>query len=326
MSFLRRDFLRMAASAAALPCLGRDVFAQSYPAKPITLLVPLPAGSAADGMARTLAPQMGARWGQPVTVENRPGAGTTLGVDAVAKAPADGYTLLVISASFSAVAATSSKLPYDPLKDFAPISRIATAPLVLVAIPSLGVKSLKELVETAKTKPGQITLGHTGVGTGSHFAAELINIPSAIKVAYASEAGPAEVLAGMVAGRIHFAVLPVGPAIPFIRDGRLLALGVTTARRSSALPDVPTIAEAGIAGYEYQDWWGVFAPAATPKAVIETIGAEIGRSFALPEVTAQLLSRGVQPSPTTPEQFTAFVNAEIAALRQVAKTAGIRAD
>jgi tripartite-type tricarboxylate transporter receptor subunit TctC len=220
-----------------------------------------------------------------------------------------------------------SKLPYDPVKDFTPISQIASAPFVVVAAPSLGAKSIKDLIELAKAKPGQINFGSAGVGTSSHFAAERLSLAAGgLKVVHIPFKGPPEALVETMTGRIQYFFSPLLPALPFIKDGKLLALGVTTAQRSAVLQDVPTIAEAGVADYEYQDWWGVFAPAATPRPVIDTIDKEFARILSLPDVTKQLLGQGVEPRPSTPDQFTAFVHARLADFRQLATHAGIRAD
>ena len=304
----------------------RTARAQAYPAHPVRMIVPLSAGSAADTLARQLANKIGESWSQPILVENRPGAGTTLGADAVAKARPDGHTLLVNSASFAASAAMYSKLPYDPLKDFAPISQIAIAPFVVVAAPSLGAKSIKDLIELAKAKPGQLNFGSAGVGTSSHFAAEQLRLAAGLNVVHVPYKGPPEALLDVMTGRVQYFLSPLLPALPFIREGRLLALGITTAQRSSALQDVPTVAEVGLSGYEYVDWWGVFAPAATPREVIDKIGRDIARALGLPEITRQLLSQGVEARPSSPDEFAAFVRAKIASLRQIATLAGIRAD
>jgi tripartite-type tricarboxylate transporter receptor subunit TctC len=324
--FIRRQFLQLAATTIALPFLSRLAGAQAYPTRPVHMIVPLSAGSAADILARQLAMKLGETWGQSIIVENRPGAGTTLGADAVAKAAPDGHTLLVNSASFAASAAMYSKLPYDPLKDFAPITQIAIAPFVVVAAPSLGAKSIKTLVELAKAKPGQLNFGSAGVGTSSHFAAEQFKLSAGLNVVHVPYKGPPEALLDTTTGRIQYFLSPLLPALPFIRDGRLLALGVTTAQRSSALQDVPTVAESGLLGYEYQDWWGVFAPAATPRTVIDKIGKDFARVLELPDVRQQLLSQGVEARPNTPDEFTKLVRAKIEAIRKVATLAGIRAE
>lgn len=223
---------------------------QDFPVRPIRMIVPLSAGSAADILARRLASKMSESWGQPVVIENRPGAGTTLGADLVAKSAPDGYTLLVNSAAFAASAATHSKLPYDPLNDFAPVSQVATAPIVMVAAPSLGATSAKDLIELAKKQPGQINFGSAGVGSSTHFAGEQFKLAAGINVVHVPYKGPPEALLDAATGRIHYSFSPMVPALPFIKDGRLLVLGVTTSQRSPVLQDAPTIAEAGLPGYE----------------------------------------------------------------------------
>jgi tripartite-type tricarboxylate transporter receptor subunit TctC len=322
--FARRQFLYLAATTAALPALPRLASAQAYPTRPVRIIVPLTAGSAADIFARRLAVTMAERWGQPVVVENRPGAGTTLGADMVAKAAPDGHTLLLNSAAFAVSAAINQKLPYDPLKDFAPVSQVAIAPIVVVVAPSLGVKTLKDLVELAKKQPGRINFGSSGVGSSTHFAGEQLKLAAGISAVHVPYKGPSEALLDTVTGRIQYAMSPLVPALPFIRDGKLLALAVTTAQRSATLENVPTVAEAGQADYEYQDWWGVFAPAATPRAIIEKIGKEIARTLELPDISKQMLSQGAEARSSTPDEFTKFVRAKVEAARHVATLATIR--
>lgn len=324
MKLPRRQFLRLAAAAAALPHFARPARAQAYPIRSLHLIVPLSAGSASDILARRLALKMGEDWGQPVVVENRPGGGTTLGVDMVAKAAPDGYTLLINSAAFAASAAIYPKLPYDPLKDLAPVGQIATAPIVVVAAPSLGVKSLGEFIALARTRPGQINFGSAGVGSSTHFAGEQFKLAAGLDVVHVPYKGPPEVLLDTLTGRIQYSLSPLAPALSFIKDGSLLALAVTTAQRSRLLQDVPTVAEAGVPGFEYQDWWGMFAPAATPRAVIDKISQEVERILALPDVTGQLLSQGTEARPSTPDEFTRFVRTKIESAREVARLAGIR--
>jgi tripartite-type tricarboxylate transporter receptor subunit TctC len=325
MKLSRRRFTHLAAGGATLPMLSRTAGAQAYPVRPVHMIVPLTAGSAADILARRLAQKMGESWGQTVVVENRPGAGTTLGADVVAKAAPDGHTLLMNSAAFAVSAAIYQKLPYDPLKDFAPVSQVAAAPIVVVVAPSLGVKSIKDLIALAKAQPGQINFGSSGVGSSTHFAGEQLKLAAGLNVVHVPYKGPSEALLDTTTGRIQYCPSPLVPALPFINDGKLLALGVTTAQRSPTLPHVPTVAEAGLPGYEYQDWWGVFAPAATPRAVVDRISREIARALKLPDVTDQLQSQGAEARPSTPDEFTSFVRAKIEAARQVATSAGIRA-
>lgn len=326
MNLSRRQFVHVVGSIVALPVFSRLARAQAYPTRPVRVIVPLSAGSAADILARQLAMKMGQSWSQPTVVENRPGAGTTLGADAVAKAAPDGHTLLVNSAAFAASAAIYSKLPYDPLKDFAPVSQIAIAPIVVVVAPSLGAKSIRDLIELAKGQRGQINFGSAGVGSSTHFAGEQFKLAAGLNGVHVPYKGPSEALIDTVTGRIQYSMSPLVPALPFIRDGKLLALAVTTVQRSPMLQEVPTVAEAGLPGYEYQDWWGLFAPAATPRPVIDKIGNEIVRILELPDVTKQLLSQGAEATPSTGEEFTRFVRAKVESARQVATLAGIRAE
>jgi tripartite-type tricarboxylate transporter receptor subunit TctC len=325
MKFPRRRFLVLAAGAVALPAVPRIARAQAYPTRPVRMIIPLSAGSASDILARTLASRLSENWGQPVVVENRPGAGTTLGADVVAKAAPDGHTLLINSAAFAASAAIYPKLPYDPLADFAPVSQIAIAPIVVVVAPSLGAKSIKDLVELAKGQPGQTSFGSSGVGSSTHFAGEQFKLAAGLNVLHVPYKGPSEALVDTMTGRIQYSFSPVVPALPLVADGKVLALGVTTAQRSQVLPQVPTVAEAGVPGYEYQDWWGAFAPAKTPRAVIDKIGKDIARVLEPADVAKRMLDQGTEAKPSTPDEFTDFVRAKIEAARKVAALSGIRA-
>jgi tripartite-type tricarboxylate transporter receptor subunit TctC len=308
---------------AGSPCLATGQTGGNFPTKPVRLIVPFTAGAAADILARRLASSLADDLGQQVVVDNRPGAGGTLGASIVAKASPDGYTLLVHSAAFAVSAALYSKLPYDPANDFAAVSQIAVAPIVLVVGSSLGAKSVKDLLALSVQKPGQITFGSSGVGSSTHFAAEQFKLSSRISVTHVPYKGPAEALLDTMTGRIHYALSPVVPALPFIKDKRLLALAVTTAQRTPVLPEVPTVAEAGIAGFEYQDWWGMFAPARTPHAVIEKINRKTVHVLGQPEIARQMLNQGAEARPSTPEQFASFVRVKIGNAQGVVRLAGI---
>ena len=313
-------------AAVAMTLVSATSSGQAYPSKPVRMIVPLTAGSAADVLARRLALKMTENWGQQVVVDNRPGAGTTLGASIVAKATPDGYTLLVNSAAFAVSAALYPKLPYDALKDFAPVSQIAIAPIVLVVAPSLGTRSVKELVAVARQKPGQITFGSAGVGSSTHFAGEQFKLAAGINVVHVPYKGPSEALVDTATGRIQYFLAPLVPALPFIRDGRLLALAVTTAQRTPVLPDVPTVAEAALPGYEYQDWWGLFAPAKTPRPIIGKISKDTARILELSEIRKQMLSQGAEARSSTPEEFARFVRDKIESAGKVVTLAGIRVD
>jgi tripartite-type tricarboxylate transporter receptor subunit TctC len=324
MKYSRRRFVCFAAASAAVSTFPGISSAETYPARSVRLILPLSAGSGADILARIVATKLSERWGQPVIVENRPGAGTTIGTNTVAKSAADGHTLLVNSAAFAASAAVYASLPYDPLNDLAPVSQIASAPIVLVTPPALGVKSLMDLIELAKQKQDGLNFGSAGVGSSGHFAGEQFKLAAGFSSVHVAYKGPAEALIDTMTGRIQYMLSPFLPALPFIRDGKLLALAVTTAQRSPLLPDVPTVAEAGIPDFEYQDWWGVFAPAGTQSSVVEKISAEIGHVLGLSEVAKQLLDQGAEARPSTPGAFNSFVRDRIAAARQVAASAKIQ--
>ena len=298
--------------------------AQDFPTKPVRLIVPFTAGSATDLLARRVALKMSDNWNQQVVVDNRSGAGGTLGANIVAKATPDGYTLLVHSIAFAMSAALYSKLPYDPRKDFAAVSQIAISTSLLVVAPTLGVKSVKELIALAKQKPGQLNFSSTGVGSGIHLNSEQFRFAAGIDVVHVPYKGVPEQLIDTMTGRIHYVLTPLVPALPFIRDGRLLPLAVSTARRTPVLPDVPTIAEAALPGYEFQAWFGVFAPARTPRPIVEQISKEIARVVDLPDIKKQFLFQGEEGRPSTPGEFTRFVYAEIEKTRKIVKLAGIR--
>ena len=300
--------------------------AQNFPTKPVRMIVPFTAGSATDLLARRVAPKMSDNWNQQVVVDNRGGGGGTLGASIVAKATPDGYTLLVHSIAFAMNAALYSKLPYDPLKDFAPVSQIVISTSLLVVAPTLGVKSVKELIALAKQKPGQLTFGTSGVGSGTHLNGEQFRFAAGIDVVHVPYKGVPEPLIDTMSGRIDYFLSPLVPALPFIRDGRLLALAVSTAQRTSVLPDVPTIAEAALPGYEFQAWFGVFAPAGTPRPVVDQISREIARIVYLPDIKKQFLNQGEEGKPSTPEEFTRFIRAEIEKYSKVVKLAGIRVE
>jgi len=302
------------------------VTAQNFPTKPVRMIVPFTAGSATDLLARRVALKMSDNWNQQVVVDNRGGGGGTLGTGIVAKATPDGYTLLVHSIAFAMNAALYSKLPYDPLKDFVPVSQILISTSLLVVAPTLGVKSVKELIALAKQKPGKLTFSSSGVGSGTHLNGEQFRFAAGIDVVHVPYKGVPEPLIDTIAGRIDYFLPPLVPALPFIRDGRLLALAVSTARRTPVLPDVPTIAEAALPGYEYQAWFGVFAPARTPRPVVEQISREIARIVDLPDIKKQMLNQGEEGRPSTPEEFARFVRAEIEKASKIVKLAGIRVE
>jgi tripartite-type tricarboxylate transporter receptor subunit TctC len=308
----------------AVPIAART--AEPFPNRPIRMIVPFTAGSATDLIARRLAYRMSDNWNQQVVVDNRGGAGGAVGSGIVAKANPDGYTLLVHSIAFAMNAALYAKLPFDPVRDLTGVSQITVSTSLLVVAPTLGVKSVKELIALARQKPGQLNFSSSGVGSGMHLNSEQFRFAAGIDVVHVPYKGVPEQLVDIVTGRNHYALTPLVPALPFIRDGRLLALAVSTPRRAAILPEVPTIAEAALPGYEFQAWFGVFAPAATPRPVINQVSKEIARIVELPDIKKQFLLQGEEGKPSTPEEFSRFVRDEIDKTREIVKRAGIRVE
>lgn len=315
------------AFAAAFVLAAATPFAQSqsFPSKPVRVVVPFTAGSETDYLARVVGVRLGEAWGQQVVVENRPGAGSVLATGVVAQAPGDGYTLLMGSMSHAVVPAIHSKLPFNTLRDFSGVSQVAGVPNVLVVSPS-GPKSVKDLIALARQKPGQLTFGSAGNGSGMHINGEQFRLAADIKVIHVAYKGGPESLTDLLGGRIDFVFSPIGLAVPLVKDRKLIALGVSTSTRSPALPDVPTVAEAGVPGFEFDTWYGLFAPSSTPKPIIKQISAEVAKALALPEVKAQMATRGAVPRPSTPEEFDTFVRSEVEKMARIVKAAGLKTD
>ena len=300
--------------------------AQKFPTRPIRIIVPFTAGSASDLIARRLGAKMSEQWGQQVVVDNRGGAGGVVGMGIVASAAPNGYTLLVHSLGFAVSAALYSKLPFDPLRDFAPVSQIMASPSVIVVAPALGVRNVNELIALAKKKPGQINFATAGIGSGTHLNAEQFRFAAGIDVAHVPYKGPSEALLETMTGRVQYFISPLVPALPLIREGTVLALAVTTAQRTPMLPDVPTVAEAALPGYEFQAWFGMFAPGGTPRDIVEQLSREVARIVRLPDVAKQMASQGEMPRSSTPDEFARFVRSEIDKYKKIVKLANIRVE
>jgi len=298
--------------------------AQDYPTKPIRILVGLSPGSVTDVLAHTLGQKMTAAWGQPVLVDNRPSAGGIVASSAVAAAPSDGYTLLIVSAGHAATAAMFTKLPYDTLKDFAGVSRIVNVPSILVVSSALGVKSVRDLVALAKSKPGQLNFSSPGVGSANHLAGELFVTLAGIQAVHVAYKGVPEAVTADVSGEVQFSFSPVVNILALSQGGKLLPLAASGARRSAVLPDVPTVAEAGVSGYLFDPWYGMLAPAKTPKPLLAKLSGEIARIVELPDVKERLHALGADPAPTTPEEFDTYVRTEVAKFRKIVHDAGIK--
>ena len=312
-------------AALSLPVFSRAI-AQSYPAKPIRMLIGFSAGSTTDVLARTVGQKMAEAWGQQVVVDNRPGAGGISASTTVATAAPDGYTLLMVSAGHAATAAMFTKLPYDTLKDFAGVSRVANVPSILVVSPALGAKSIRELIALAKAKPGQFNFSSPGVGSANHLAGELFKTLAGIQATHVPYKGIPEAVTAVIAGSVQFNFSPVVNTLALSRDGKLMALAASTGKRSVIQPEVPTVAEAGVPGYVFDPWFGILAPAKTPQDLLGKLSREIARILLLPDVKERLLALGAEPAPTTPEGFDAHVRSEVVKFTKIVRDAGIKPD
>jgi tripartite-type tricarboxylate transporter receptor subunit TctC len=303
-------------------------FAQSsavpsgYPSRPIRIVVPFSAGSGSDFCARQLAPRMTENWGQQVIVDNRPSAGGTVAGEIVARATPDGHTLMLTSSGIAATAALYPKLPYDTVNDFAAVSLVASGATMFVSAPNSGLKTIRDLIAAAQKRPGVLTYGHSGVGSGTHYAAEYLNVAAGIKTVHVPYKGGSEVLTDLIGGRISYGAVPLAPAVPLVKSGRLVAMAVASSVRNPSLPDVPTVAEAGMPGYGVDGWFGLFAPAKTPPAVIKQLHAEVVRILALPDVRERFSAIATTPRGDPPELLHQLLRSEIETRKKIFKDAG----
>jgi len=309
---------------ALLLGIAGSAFAQNYPTKQVTVIVPFSAGGSVDVVARTLGKRMSEAWRQPVVVVNRPGASGNIGAALVSRAAPDGYTLLCGSTALSISPSSYKKLSYDVFKDLAPISQLVATPNLLVVHPVIPAKSVRELVALAKAKPNLLTAASAGAGTSAHFSLELFKTMAGVKIRHIPYKGAAPSSIAVVSGEVDMALLPIVAVVPLVKAGRLRALGVTTLTRSPALPDIPTISEAGVKGYEAASWSAMLAPAGTPRSVINSVHAAIVDALASAEVKSVLAKLGGRPIGSSPEEFARTLRAEIAKWRNVAKRAGIK--
>ena len=314
-------------SAVACATSVQTVAAQvnpAYPTKPIRIVVPFSPGSASDILARFIGPKLYESWGQQVVADNRSSAGGTVAGGIVAAATADGHTLMLTSSAFAGSAALYDKLPYDSVKDFSGVSQVAATALVVVVSPGLGAKTLKELIALAQQKPKQFNFASSGIGSGTHYGSELFNMAANISAVHVPYKGVPEAVNDTLTGRIHYFVTPLLPTISLIKSGRLLALAVTTAHRVPLLPDVPTVAEAALPGFEYDGWFGILAPSKTPRAIIMKLNKEVVRILETTDVREKILSQGATAKASTPEAFDKLVRDEIVTRRKVFRAAGIK--
>ena len=324
---LKRSLLLAAASVVALAGLGSTApaLAQggSYPSKPLKIIVPYPPGGFNDTLARTLSVKLQAAWGQPVLVENRPGGATVIGLDQVAKAPADGYTLAIVPFSFAVNPFIFAKLPYDSQKDFTPITLAATTANLLAVHPSLPVNSVKELIALAKAKPGSLSYASTGIGSSNHLSMEKFKQMAGVDITHVPYKGSGPAVTDLIGGQVQVMFDNISNVLPHVKSGKLKVLAVTTPARSPLLPEVPTVAESGVPGYEVAVWFGIAAPAGTPKPVVDKLNGEIVNVLKQSDVKAQFAALGVEAVGTGAEAFAAHIAAQRTMWSKVVRDAGV---
>ncbi len=300
--------------------------AADYPIKPIRIIAPFPPASVADVLARPIAQKMAETWGQPVIVDNRTGAAGNVGTELVAKAPPDGYTLLLGTIGTNAVnAALYAKLPYNLQKDFAPVSQVATSYLLLVMHPSVPVRTVKDVIALAKSQSAPLNFGSAGVGTTPYLAGEMFKVMASVSMSHVAYKGSPQSAIDLVAGRLDLIFANTSAVLPFIRAGRLRLIAISASRRDPAMPDIPAINET-LPGFEFEPWWGLFAPAGTPREIVARLHAETARALALQDIKSHYANMGMTAVSSTPEQFSIYVQDEIARWAKIVREAGIRAD
>jgi len=302
------------------------VHAQNYPAKPIRVIDGYPPGGGTDIVARILGQQLSQKFGQSFVIENRPAGSGIVGADLVAKAPADGYTLLFAFSSLSSSAKLFSHLPYDPIRDFAPVALATTSPLLAVVPASLPAKSVAEFIAHAKAHPGKLNYGSSGPGSSPHLATELFLSMTGTQMAHIAYKGIAPAITALLADEVQFSLVPIAVGMPHLRSGKLRALGVAGLSRSSAAPELPTIAESGLPGFEVIGWWGLLAPAKTPRSAVDLLNRELRAALELPDVRRTLLDQGMDPAGGTPEQFGALIKADMDKWGEIGRRLGVKLD
>ena len=297
-----------------------------FPSKPIRMLVPFSAGSATDFFARLLGQKMTEHWGRQVVVVNRPSAGGVVASETLLAAPPDGYTMMLVSIGHAVNASLYTKLPYDTVRDFAGITLVADTPTVLVVTPSLGLKTVKDLVDLAKAKPGQLNYASAGIGSGAHINAEQFKLATGINVVHVPYKGTPEALTNVIGGSVTFFFSPITGAVTLVKGGKITALAVSTKERSPVLPDLPSASEVGVPGFEFNLWTGLVGPGKLPKDVKDKINKEAVSILGAPDVKERMLTQGATPHPMSPAQFDAFIKSEVERLAKVVKASGAKAD
>ncbi len=314
---------RLLALALLLPCLA---FAQAYPARPVRIIVPYPPGGATDVMARTVAQKLNESWQQAVVVENKPGASGSVGSEIVAKSVPDGYTLLVQGTQHAINLSLYKQLPYDTLRDFVPINYIASAPFLLVLHPSVPANTVAELIAYIKARPGGLNYGSSGVGGGAHLAGEIFKTAAGVPLTHIPYKGAAPAMADLLGGQVTMVFDPIPTSITQVRAGRLKALAITSAKRSALMPELPTVAESGLPGFDVSAWFGLYGPAAMPKDIAIKLNAEVNRILQLPEVKEKFAGLGAESMIMNTDQFAVHLRAEIAKFAKAIKDSGATAE
>jgi tripartite-type tricarboxylate transporter receptor subunit TctC len=323
---MKTTFRWFAATVLSVAAVGAAQ-AQGYPNKPVRVIVPYPAGGTTDIIARVAAQQLSERLRQPFVVENKAGANGAIGSVEVARAPADGYTLLMGTASTHGInSAVYKSLPYDAVKDFAPVTIVASTPNIIAVHPSVPAKNLQELLALAKAQPGKLNYGSTSLGGSPHMSAELLKMMAGVDMVHVPYKGAAPMLTDLMGGQVQIGFDNLPSTINFVRSGKVRAIAVTTPQRWPGAPDIPTVAESGLPGYEVSGWFGLLAPAGTPAAVLATIQQALAEAVKQPDVNKQMLELGAQPVANTPDAFAKLVQADVAKWRDVVKTTGVKLD
>jgi tripartite-type tricarboxylate transporter receptor subunit TctC len=318
---MRKTLLALAAALYIAPCLAQD-----YPARPVHLIVPYTPGTGADTLARLIGPKLGERWNVAVPTENKPGATGIIGTELVAKSPADGHTLLVVATSFGTTPALKAKLPFDPVKSFAPVALVATSGLAVVIHPGLPARTMREFIDLAKREPGKMHYSSPGNGGPQHLAMELLKLETGINLVHVPYKGASGAMQDLVGGHVQATISSVQTAYPLVQGGKLRALALMSTERSPAYPEVPTMKEQGLSGLEVETWYGIFAPAGTPASSIRKINLQVDEALQDPSVRAALEKQGMTPAGGPPQRLDELVKRELPRWARVVQAAGIKAD